>query len=448
MITQYEIERLILEREIMRNLSVRISAILGSVVLFWWAGFSNAAVITGAPAEGGVVKIYVDYNYCSMIDLNGKSIDTSKYEKVGYVGEGMVAVKKNGLWGFIDTKGNELIKPMYEDAYQFKEGLAAVQTKSGKWGFIDKAGRVIIKPQYEAIKSFSEGLAAVTTTDRKIGFIDQSGSMVIPPSFSFADEFKEGVARVSTDNRDEMGYVDRTGKFVIQPHAYVAQSFSEGFALIEVEGQGGGFIDKTGKIVVQPRYKYTSHFHNGLAKVTLNGLTGYIDQSGSVVIPLRFEEARNFSEGLAPAKIQGKWGLINTSGEFILTPKYEDVGSFSDGLALVQEAGTVGYASPNIKWVISPDDVKKISKPCIAKAEKAKADRLAAENAIRDKWRKNLKEGDSTNCGPVLEIKTKLVKVAFPVANYGNEHWIRKDQIMPSIYGCEFVNGQYQPQLQ
>lgn len=61
-------------------------------------------------------------------------------------------------------------------------------------------------------------------------------------------------------------------------------------------------------------------------------------------------------------------------------------------------------------------------------------------------FRKSISIGDQTNCGLAIEIKGKLVKVAFAVANYGNEHWIRRDQIFPSGFGCSFYNGQYQPQ--
>ncbi|MCP5054142.1 MAG: WG repeat-containing protein, partial [bacterium] len=42
-------------------------------------------------------------------------------------------------FGFIDAVGGVKIKPQYQQANDFKEGLAAVQMK-GKWGFIDGKG--------------------------------------------------------------------------------------------------------------------------------------------------------------------------------------------------------------------------------------------------------------------------------------------------------------------
>lgn len=62
-------------------------------------------------------------------------------------------------------------------------------------------------------------------------------------------------------------------------------------------------------------------------------------------------------------------------------------------------------------------------------------------------FRKTIKIETQTNCGPVLEIKGGLVKIYFPIANYGSEHWIRKELLFPASFGCEFHNGNYRPPL-
>lgn len=77
--------------------------------------------------------------------------------------------------------------------------------------------------------------------------------------------------------------------------------------------------------------------------------------------------------------------------------------------------------------------------------EKELAAKEAAERKRIALFRDSLKEGDETNCGPAVEAKAKLVKVAFAVANYGTEHWIRRDTLFPPGYGCRFFNGVYQP---
>lgn len=79
-----------------------------------------------------------------------------------------------------------------------------------------------------------------------------------------------------------------------------------------------------------------------------------------------------------------------------------------------------------------------------AKEQQQEAAMHAKELRQIASFRKGIGEGDETNCGPVIEAKGKLLKVSFAVANYGNEHWIRRDQIFPVGFACRFVNGEYQ----
>lgn len=74
-------------------------------------------------------------------------------------------------------------------------------------------------------------------------------------------------------------------------------------------------------------------------------------------------------------------------------------------------------------------------------------ERERVEAAVRAvaAFRKSIKVGEETNCGPVLELKPPLVKIYSPVKDYGNEHWLRMESVFPPGYGCQFVNGKYRP---
>ena len=54
---------------------------------------------------------------------------------------------KDGKWGFVDKEGNTQIKPEYENAKSFSNGVAAV-CKNGRWGFIDVEKNVVIAYQF------------------------------------------------------------------------------------------------------------------------------------------------------------------------------------------------------------------------------------------------------------------------------------------------------------
>ena len=86
------------------------------------------------------------------------------------------------LWklGEIDKTGKVVINPQFDWAFDFSEGLAAVEI-DGKYGFIDKTGKIVINPQFDWAFNFSEGLAAVEI-DGKYGYINKAGTVVIYPS--------------------------------------------------------------------------------------------------------------------------------------------------------------------------------------------------------------------------------------------------------------------------
>ena len=62
-----------------------------------------------------------------------------EFDDVNYFDEGIVAVFKDGKWGYINTKGEQIIECKFDYADDFNEGFAAVQ-KDDKWGYINTKG--------------------------------------------------------------------------------------------------------------------------------------------------------------------------------------------------------------------------------------------------------------------------------------------------------------------
>ena len=49
----------------------------------------------------------------------------------------------------------------------------------GKWGYLDSEGNLVISPKFDEACPFSEGLARVAV-NRKSGYINPSGQLVVP----------------------------------------------------------------------------------------------------------------------------------------------------------------------------------------------------------------------------------------------------------------------------
>lgn len=153
-----------------------------------------------------------------------------------------VLFEKEGKWGYLDPNGTAVIEPMYEDAAEFSEGLAAVRLE-GVWNFIDTSEHTVIDCHgYETVQSFHEGLAAVKRNGLW-GYINKQGQEVIPPRFEIAGSFRERVAVVKQGRL--YGYIDRNGEWIIPPQFEYAVNFRDGKAKVRKEAKIHQ-IDKSG----------------------------------------------------------------------------------------------------------------------------------------------------------------------------------------------------------
>ncbi len=272
---------------------------------FGWAGrFScgRAAVHVGATPWGNNLMFYQKHNAWKYIDRTGKQvIRTSLYTRLPDFHENVA--------GSLDTSGKQIRCEAGQIAGRFSEGLAAIRDKAGLYGYVDHSMKTVIKPVFEEAGIFREGLApvAVLAEGQK------------PPE---KRDWKWMRSRKLT-----WGFADKTGKTVIEPVFEDAWPFSDGLASVRVggpstgPGQGKwGYLDKTGKTVIEPQYDYAWPFSEGLARILKDGKQGYVDTKGTVVIEPKFDIAWEFSKGLARVEIDGKEGYINHKGEYVWEP--------------------------------------------------------------------------------------------------------------------------------
>jgi hypothetical protein len=147
--------------------------------------------------------------------------------------------------GFIDHQGNEAIPGPFSEATSFVNGVAAVQVNNNFWGYIDTRGNWLALPAYDEAGMIHE-LRGLVRLDGKYGYVDTSGALLVAPQFDGALPFSEGRAAVRKDAK--WGYLDASGKVAIPFQFDAAQSFQEGFATVAVESRTA-VIDKNGMLV-------------------------------------------------------------------------------------------------------------------------------------------------------------------------------------------------------
>jgi hypothetical protein len=146
---------------------------------------------------------------------------------------------------FVDTRGDVAGSPLFDEAADFSEGLAAVRVGE-LWGYVDKNLSFLIAPRFRRASVFSEGMAAVLGVEG-YSYIDRSGSVIIAGPFESAREFHEGVAVVYRNKR--ASYIDRTGRHAV-PGVYLhAGRFFHGRANVQFRDGSLAYIDRTGRVV-------------------------------------------------------------------------------------------------------------------------------------------------------------------------------------------------------
>lgn len=79
----------------------------------------------------------------------------------------------------------------------------------------------------------------------------------------------------------------------------------------------------------------------------------------------------------------------------------------------------------------------------------AEADRKQAEIELKriSEWRQTLQPGSDTFCGPVIEVRGPMIKIAVraQLPGFSNEAWLKAHEIYPASYGCRNVNGRLSP---
>lgn len=228
------------------------------------------------------------------------SYDSDEFE-IWSVSEGMVMVELKQCWYNEETGRSE-------DAYCFvNEDGELIAAPEEIWD--ETTGESCYRSVYERAWNFSEGLAAVgryeydesgNTKNFIYGYIDKTGALVIPMEYHAGDN----------------GWVDSDD---------VGQ-FQNGIARIK-KGDCYGWINTAGETAIPFEYEKIRDFQDGLAVVKKDGLWGVIDTAGETVIPFEydgigFRHNDSFSGGIVLAGKDGKAGFINTKGETVVPFEY------------------------------------------------------------------------------------------------------------------------------
>ncbi len=297
-----------------------------------------------------------------LLGMGAAFAESVLYREIGPFSGGLVAVKQNDKWGFVNKNGDPVTDFVYTAVGQFVNGFAKVQI-DGKWGYINADGEQIIPCEYEepgkqvssiyrSVPDFSEGYVRVISGGL-YGFADTTGKLVVPCQYTSAGDFKNGCANVTggSDNKDGVLILRENGE--IEEYFDYDDARHVGEGIIEVrDGSNYGLVDKNGESVLSIGYSSFWFFENGFCRAQKNEKFGMVNTAGELVIPCNYKSLSVSGEGYFVARKDKKLGLIDAGGKTLLPFEYEVIGTVSEGLVPARKGGKYGYLNLKNEWVI------------------------------------------------------------------------------------------------
>lgn len=292
-------------------------------------------------------------------------------------------IYENSKFGFIDSTGTIIIKPVFHSAEEFSEGLAAARI-NGTYGYIDKDGKFVIHSKFDFANSFENGIARVFLKGKPY-FIDKKGNVLFDHNYKSIREFGMNSFAIAGTQSDNFGVINKNGKLIVDTCFSSVSAFIDGISIVtgpnhyEFNRDNNkefayeiGVIDTLGSMIVNYcRYKYIRNFKNGFGLATLlkpindddpwgwsneetvidrHGRQRFIYQSkvnhfniesrgfdDSVAIVEIYMVDRDTAKIRAPNTINKYMGVINTEGRVLFSDtNWKEITPFAFNRAFVQ----------------------------------------------------------------------------------------------------------------
>lgn len=289
-----------------------------------------------------------------LIDAQGKVMLPEKYQAFNPVCvNDRILVVQNGLTGYVDQEGKEVIAPQYDAGYPFRNGYASVK-KDGIRKIVDPQGKVMFE-----CRSAEDGSDELYPSNKEDCIImqskpdEESGTRQIrvinvksgqtlfnSDEYAYLDDYSEGFWSAQTGS----GYVLLNEDFQPVKEMEEAAAFHEGLAKIKA-GKTLTYINKEGKAVIKKEAELGSDFSEGIACIIRQQKGIFFDQEGNTLFTVPCYRRGGFADPEYPVGFQdgyclwrgenGKYGYLDHEGKYVVPPCLDQAGAVNQGEAEV-----------------------------------------------------------------------------------------------------------------
>ena len=299
----------------------------------------------------------------ALLNRVGEWVLPAEYDEVGEYSEGLFYAEKNGLFGYLDSRGEIVIPFKYQNAADFKNGGAVVENAQGM-GVITMEDQPMTAFGYKWIEPFSaNGSPSRFKVNEKFGLINQSGREVVPAVYDRIGDWSDTLALAASD--EKYGFIDFEGdtiipfKFTYDSKAYNESKFNGAYVKV-FQGDKVAIIDTAGTKIYPAIFQEIGLFEDSLIAVKKRGKWGYADLDVNLAIPYNYDWAGPFVDSSAVVKVKDKYGLIDRKGNWILQTSYVEMKRVANLIAVTDTATGMITTAGNILVPLIYKEVKAI----------------------------------------------------------------------------------------
>lgn len=267
-------------------------------------------------------------------DMQEHPVTPRRFARIGYFFEEVTLAQETPQSPIciIDKQGNTVAStaqyPQYDIvlAHNFREGRALIATREGKYGYMDTHGNIIVPPLYDCAYDFRDGTALVGITNRQgeTGYqlITPEGKICLSIQLSnclLSTGYNEGLLAFKNFNTGQCGYLDKKGTTIVCLPEEVKEAYTQvcGAAVFQTE-TGTGIIDARGNILLPAHYENASIMDKERIAVKHKGAWAIADKKGNLLSPFQYDSLSSYySSGCAIACRQGGYSFIDRQGNSI-----------------------------------------------------------------------------------------------------------------------------------
>lgn len=228
--------------------------------------------------------------------------------------------------------------------------LLPLKNTGDKYGFIDTLGNWVIVPEYDDASVFNEGFASVCKNDSCF-YINKEGLKSSNYFFEETISYKDGVAIVKKDNLYFL--INRSGQYISKGYQDINESSNKLFVCKSNNVYGA--INNKGEIIIPFTYTKLGNFKNNFAYYHSNKY-GLVDIFNNALQAQWDWISDVDTNSIVVVKQKNQFGLMNIHEQIILPTLYDYIAPNQNEIYLVVKNNLYGFYNSKEKCFVTSID--------------------------------------------------------------------------------------------